>query len=360
MPRRPEGSGKTAPATEDGPAEADAEPVVDAGQAVDGEPAAETGDAAAPPGELMPNAAVGIAGPGAALRRIRGPAVAWLVSVAAAILVVAGAVAVGLVDGSNGILTALGFDPDRAQLITALIVGGTTSVVTYLAGGIRPGAIAAGFVAIVALFGATFVTETQNAMAATGALGSFDAVGWTITLLSFVVIGFLTAWACAVCAQPVRRELIAGAVATVEAAKRRPIDRGSWSRPLATLLVLGLLALTLPIAGDLFNYGADSRMIHGGPRRQGLVPDDQGIPVPITSTSPTAAPSPSPSAIGAISSPSPTPPPTPGPSATPIPPPWLRSVPTRSTWESSISQSPRPTRTCGKPPKSSASRCGTT
>jgi hypothetical protein len=214
-----------------------------------------------------------------------------LVSVVAAVLLLLGAVGLGPVDGTNTALIALGFDPDRAQLIAALIVGGAAAVVACLCGGVRWAAVGLGFAAMVALFATTFVRETQDAMAATGASGAFDPIGWGETLLALVVVGLLTAWACATCATPVRRELVATARILAAAVRQRHLDRSARTRLAATLVIVGLLALTLPVAGDLLNYSADDRMTSGGPPRQGLVPNAPGAPGEVPSLDASAMPS---------------------------------------------------------------------
>jgi hypothetical protein len=56
------------------------------------------------------------------------------------------------------------------------------------------------------------------------------------------------------------------------------MDRPARTRLAATVLIVGLLALTLPVAGDLFNYAADDRMTSGGSPRQGLVPNAPSAP----------------------------------------------------------------------------------
>jgi enterochelin esterase-like enzyme len=254
----------------------------------------------------------------------------FMIAVAAAAAVLAGAVALGPVAGSNALLVGLGFDPDRAQLITALIVGGTAAAVAYLCGGVRRTAVALGLAAILAVFGPTFLRETRDAMAATGALGSFDPSGWTITALALLAVGALISWATVVCFVPVRRELDISARATLVAARRRPFDRRLWTRPVATLLVMSLLAITVPVAGELFNYGADTRMIAGGPPRMGLAPQDQALPsddgtsFEPPSATPSETPTGSPIAAG---SPGATPSSTPTPTSVPTDLPWKASAP---------------------------------
>ena len=254
----------------------------------------------------------------------------FTIAIASAAAVLAGAVALGPVGGSNAVLVGLGFDPDRAQLITALIVGGTTAAAAYLCGGVRRTAVVLGLAATLAVYGPTFVRETRDAMAARGALGSFDATGWTITMLAVLVVGVLTSWATVTCAVPARRELAISARGTVAAARKRPFDIRSWTRPVATLVVMSLLAITLPVAGDLFNYGADDRMIGGGPSRMGLAPQDRALPsADVLPSRPGATPTETPSSPVAAGSPTATPAPTPTstPTPTPTPLPWKASPP---------------------------------
>ena len=252
-----------------------------------------------------------------------------LFSLAAASIVLAAAIATGWVDGADATLVGLGFDPDRAQLIVSLVIAGTVAAAAYLSGGSRPMAVPLGFAAACLMFGQTFITETQGALAASGALGAFDAVGWTLTVAAFVTIATLTAWAAATVAVPIRREMALTIRATVLAVKQRPISRPVLTRPVAAVLVVILLAVTLPVAGDLFNYGADSRLIRGGPPRQGLVPGDAAGPTgPLPSEPAASEPAPTATAAPTISAaprsgsaPSPTP--TPSPSALP----WKSMLP---------------------------------
>jgi enterochelin esterase-like enzyme len=95
-------------------------------------------------------------------------------------------------------------------------------------------------------------------------------------------------------------------------------------------LVVCLLAVTVPIAGDLFDKGTDNQMIVGGPPRQGLVPQEMGVPLDVAALADQEA-SAGPS-VPASQSPSPSafPSETPAPSATatPIAAGWQGSVPT--------------------------------
>jgi enterochelin esterase-like enzyme len=253
-----------------------------------------------------------------------------IVSVLAAAFLVAAAVAFGPVKISTDVLVGLGFDPDRADLITALIIGGTASLAAYLAGGIRVAAVVIGLVVCAAMFGTTFVRETQNAMAATGTVGAFSPLGWVQTLLAFVVVGLLTVWACATCAIQIRRELIVtGSAVRVAAGSGRRAWQ-AWARPAGVALIVCLLAVTVPVAGDLFDKGTDNRMIVGGPPRQGLVPQDVAVPIDaVALADPEASASPSaPASQGPSPSESPSEAPSPSATATPVATGWQGSVPT--------------------------------
>jgi enterochelin esterase-like enzyme len=345
MPRtrstgRATGAGQ--PAVGDSPAEASVSPKVQAEAASPAEAATEA-DAAIPVESIAgAEAAVGAEVPeatGSASESPRGSrraldSVSGLVrrnlgvpvSAAVALLAFVGASVLGPTHAAYSVLIGLGFDLDRAQLITGLVIGGGVAVLASLGGGVRWSAVVAGCVAFGALFGPTFVHETQNALAATGVMGAFDPMGWAITLGALIVISTLTAWACATCALPVRRELVATSGAVARVAGLRSLGHGLWARPAAALLVICLLVVSLPTAGDMFNYGAGALMIGGGPPRQGLVPGDVVQPeLPLESAGPMASASPSPDTSPGASVPATaTPAPTPLPSPTREPSPWTR------------------------------------
>ncbi|HJX67985.1 MAG TPA: hypothetical protein VJ258_04575, partial [Candidatus Limnocylindrales bacterium] len=167
-----------------------------------------------------------------ALRKTPRPLTGLIV----AALVLAVAVFSGTVEETDRTLVIMGFDPDRAQLITTLVVGAIAAVAATLA--IDRPAIGAllGTLAVAALFGQTFIAETQNALSATGALGSFDPTGWILTLATLLVIGFLSAWAGATLAAAVRPPLIATGASVGEMVKARRPNRGAARRPLAAVL----------------------------------------------------------------------------------------------------------------------------
>jgi enterochelin esterase-like enzyme len=223
----------------------------------------------------------------------------------------------------------MGFDPDRSQLITALIIGGVAAAAANLVIDRGGYATVLGAASIAALFTETFVTETRNALAATGALGSFDRTGWALTLVTLLVIGFISAWAGATLAAGARPGIIASGVAAKDLVRtRRP---GLARRPIAAVLVIVLLGVTVPAFGDMVNLSPDALMLGAGNQGGGLVhsvpPLLSVAPPSATPSAPTATPDPSASATVA---PSQGPTVTPRITAAPGSKPWLAWQPTGS------------------------------
>jgi enterochelin esterase-like enzyme len=279
----------------------------------------------------------------AAIRRTPGGAVATirripigalkktprpLVGLVVAALVLLVAVFSGTVEESDRTLVIMGFDPDRAQLITTLVVAAIAAVAATLA--IDRPAIGAllGTLAVAALFGQTFIAETQNALSATGALGSFDATGWILTLATLLVMGFISAWAGATLAAALRPPLIATGASVGEMVEARRPNRGAARRPLAAVLVLVLLAVTVPAFGNMVNLAPDALMLNGG-HFVALAP---GNSVPVQRITPTPAPTPTPtpasSAAPSFDMATPSPSPSPTAHASPGTKPWLAWKPT--------------------------------
>ncbi len=235
--------------------------------------------------------------------RRRGGAAALALVVGSAVV---GTLAVsGTLDQMNVTLVALGFDPDRAQLIEALVACGLAAATVQLVGGIEELAIAFGYVVGIGLFGSTFVAETQNALHASGAEGSFDPGGWIVTLAALVTFVLLTAWASATLAGAMRRaawQALADAGRATDGRGARTLRRPAR---MTALVVLSLVAIVA--AGNMFNFGASFYMTADGQAAPGLVPNGE------LALGPSAAPSPngqtaSPSASPGTPTPSPTPP----------------------------------------------------
>jgi heme/copper-type cytochrome/quinol oxidase subunit 3 len=105
-------------------------------------------------------------------RRTRVPARSgawtWIAAACVAAVVVALAVVSGSMDSSNTTLVLMGFDQDRAQLITSLLIGGVAAAAALLATNSNRPSIVAGLLAFAALFGHTFLHETRAAIDSTG------------------------------------------------------------------------------------------------------------------------------------------------------------------------------------------------
>ena len=247
-------------------------------------------------------------------------AFAWLpAGILIAALVVAGFVFSGLVLSTDVTLVAMGFDPDRAQLIAALIVAAVAAAVVMFTVNRAALATLLGVGALGAVYLQTFVAETQNAVAANGATGLFDPRGWIVTLITLFVIGFVVSWAGVTLAAAVRPGVISAGAAAASLARQRRFDMRLASRPIALLAVLALLVVSVPAFGDMVNFTPDVLMLsghdNGGLVPNASVPDLNRIARPSPSTSPSLDPN--------AASPSPAPTPTPRVSAAPGTKPWL-------------------------------------
>jgi S-formylglutathione hydrolase FrmB len=271
----------------------------------------------------------------AALARVPRPGarfekIAWLpagVAIAAAVVLVS--VFSDTVQSTDSTLVLMGFDPDRAQLITALIIGGTAAAAVTLVVNRIGFATMLGTFSLFALFAQTFVFETQNAVGSTGLTGNFDLRGWILTIVTLVTIGVIAAWIGATLGVSVRPGLISSGVAAREMVKARRPSRRLSRGPVAVLLVAALLAVTVPAFGDMVNVSPDALMLNGdhGP---GLAP---GVSFPDISpiAEASATPSPTPSQqLSPSRSAAETPTPTPSPAITAAPgtKPWLAWKPT--------------------------------
>ncbi len=263
--------------------------------------------------------------PGARFERF-----AWLPAGAAiSAVVVLASVYSGSVRGTDVTLVLMGFDPDRAQLITALVfsavAAGAAALVVNRIG--YPSILGIG--ALVAMFAETFGAETQNAAGSRGATGTFDLGGWMLTLVTLLVIGFVASWAGATLAAAVRPGLIVTGRDVRDAlASHRPSLR-LVRRPLAALLVLVLLAVTVPAFSDMVNLSPDALMLQGN-QGIGLVNNFTPPPFVVASSTPTPAATPGSTASGSgvAGTPIPTPSPTPMITAAPGTKPWLAWKPT--------------------------------
>ncbi len=248
---------------------------------------------------------------------------AWFpagVAIAAAVVLLS--VFSATVESTDATLVLMGFDPDRAQLITSLIIAAVAAAAVALVVDRIAFATLLGACSVAALFGQTFLTETMNAVGLTGALGSFDPVGWALTLATLLVIAVIVSWAGATIAAAVRPGLVAAGAASLAMVRLRRPTRQLARRPIAAVVALVLLAVTVPAFGDMVNLSPDALMLSGA-QYQGLVP---GNSIPAVSNQPTAAATPTPTISASPDATASTP--TPFITARPGTKPWLAWKPT--------------------------------
>jgi hypothetical protein len=206
-------------------------------------------------------------------------------SAVAAALLLAAAVATGTIDSTNTTLVVMGFDPDRAQLITALLVGGLAAAASLLVAGRLRLAVVCGLVATAAVFGPTFIGETQTALSSSGFQGSFDPAGWALTLLTLLVVGTISSWAGATLGAGIRPALVALAAQGAAATRSGRLNHDLAYRSLSAVGILALLTICVPVFGDMVNFAPDAHMVRGGPPPAGLVPaPGQASAAPSTGT----------------------------------------------------------------------------
>ena len=175
----------------------------------------------------------------------------------------------GTLEDANAALQVQGFDPDRAQLLTAFIAEAIAVAAAVVVTRAALVASLAGIVVGALEFEHTFRHETHVAINATGGVGTFTPLGWAETLLAVVVALVVVAWATASLALIVRRWLVrAGQDARTLA--NGPRDRRLVVRPAVTAVVAALLFVALPVFGDMVNYTPDVDMRTGGTAAAGV------------------------------------------------------------------------------------------
>ncbi len=257
----------------------------------------------------------------AALRVLVGPLsslrkhVRLAVAVAAAAFMLLAVNVSGFVQGSDASLVIMGFDPDRAQLITSLLVGAGAAALAYLCSDLFVTAVLLGLFAATILYADTFAQETTSALASTGADGIFDPGGWLLTLVTLVTTAVVVGWSAATLSGPIRRHLIAAGQVLVGAVRERRIDLRALAGPIVVAVIATLLAVSVPTLGDMLNYTPDSHMLTGGQPLEGLAGGDgstpsatagpgdmngMGTPSPSPSQTPTSGPDLTPSASASV------------------------------------------------------------
>lgn len=200
-----------------------------------------------------------------AWRRLVRPAIALAIGIG----VTAALHASGTLADTDNSLQVMGFDPDRARLITDLVAAAiVVGAATLLTGAVIASSIA-GIVAGAALFGHTFLRETRAAMQASDATGTFDPTGWVLTVVTLLVAFVIIAWATATLMRISRRALIAAARDVTSFVRGEHAIR-RVGRPAGAAVVLALLVVALPVFGDMVNFSPDVRMHAGQTALTGL------------------------------------------------------------------------------------------
>jgi len=159
-------------------------------------------------------------------------------------------------------MVVIGLDPDRAKLISGLVIEALLVGLGVLAFASAWVAIASGVIAFAADFRHVFTSETQDAFRASGPQGTFDPLGWALTVATLGVIALVIAWSAASLAGTARGRLIqAGRDVRLFRSGDRSVRR--LRRPAVVLVVVAALLVTLPVFGDMVNYEPDARMRHG-------------------------------------------------------------------------------------------------
>jgi len=168
----------------------------------------------------------------------------------------------GTAAATSDTLQVMGFDPDRARLLTALISTGTAAAIVALAGAPTALGVIAGLVAGVLGFGPTALVETRAALAAQGTQGTFDPFGWAVSMVTFAVAFAVTGWAAAILAREVRQRIVA-AIDSIRDLVRggdRGRARARLASATAVLVSVVVVAAALPVFGDMVNFDPDVHM----------------------------------------------------------------------------------------------------
>lgn len=170
----------------------------------------------------------------------------------------------GAAAGARDSFVFMGFDLDRAYLLVGGIAAALGGAVAALVGGRRYTWIGAGLVGLAVIFGHTFLNETSRAMAGAGGAGTFDSVGWALTAAALLASGLGLGLAAGILGSQARIGLIAtghGVAQAWRARDPRALPRG---RLVVTVLLIVGLAVAIPVAGQMLNFGPDSLMLSGG------------------------------------------------------------------------------------------------
>ena len=159
----------------------------------------------------------------------------------------------------------MGFSPDRSALLTALILELAAVFGAVVLTGSLGAARIGGLVVAAGFFAPTFLDETAKAVAGSGPIGSFDPVGWALSLVTLLLTAILVAWMTSVIAIATRVELAQAWTAlrgshpeAIPWSSRRAMTR--FDAPARVGVIVVLLVITVPILGDMLNYEPDVHM----------------------------------------------------------------------------------------------------
>jgi enterochelin esterase-like enzyme len=205
-------------------------------------------------------------------------------------------------------LVVIGFSPDRSELINALILAGLGVALAALVFDRTWSGVLGGAIGFVLGYHRTFDGETRAALSSSGAGGTFDPLGWLLSLATLAVTVIVVGWSVATLFRIARRHLVA-AVHDLREFRHDP-RRGRLLRPAGVLGVTLALAVALPVLGDMLNYEPDVHMRQGaaaadaltGGAAMSLPPDLPSLPPSDLLTGGILGPSASPGASGATGS----------------------------------------------------------
>jgi len=184
-----------------------------------------------------------------------------------AVALAAAAVAFFFLSGAeastNDTLQVMGFDPDRARLLTSLMAAAMAAAIVALFGNQTALAVVVGVLAGAAGFTSTAWAETRAALAASGSEGVFDPLGWALSMATFVMVFAVASWAAAVLAREVRGHALGALGALSGALRGRGAPRRGVASSAATLVALVVVVVLMPILGDMLNYDPDTHMRSG-------------------------------------------------------------------------------------------------
>jgi enterochelin esterase-like enzyme len=186
----------------------------------------------------------------------------------------------GAAASTRELLIFIGFDPDRAVLLTTLTMGVAAAFAAGFVTGQRWPPALLGLAAMATFFGPSLWRETQTAMAAHGDQGSFDTLGWLVSLMSLVAASLLIAWAAATIACHIRRAVF---VTWTDTAAR--ITRRGWrglanARLLLTLVVALVAGASTWVVAAMIDYSPDTLFHVGDPGVIALAPSGGSAPAP--------------------------------------------------------------------------------